>query len=236
MHKPVHISNGDWDEHNALMGHEVFLATLPCGMAVVLDPTGMQFGWKEHISPWSSFKKHRVHLVTGQKYLGPNSTGLQDPESMFGGNHEMMRMMGVVPELHFKDRKEQRLMETVVLSLESQIKERFGGVTEFLRLKGGEFAAAQTAVVDAAKRGLTMLADEITNGAEMKMIRAPSAASGSSDTQKSGSGVEIIWSRKRDKRIAGGDDGRLRRLWKARWDHVVGLELPNEPLGEGGQL
>lgn len=216
------------------MGHEVFLATLPCGMTMALDPTGMQFGWKEHISPWSSYKKHRVHHITGQSYLGPNSNGLQDLQGK--KDLEMMALMGIVPpDLTSKDREEQRLMETVVRSLEAQIKERFGGVTEFLRLKGGDFATAQTAVVEAAKRGLTMLADEINAGAEMRMIRVPSPV-GSSGGQKTGSGTEIIWSKKRAKQIAGGDEVKLRRLWKARWDHVVGLELPTETLdAKGGQ-
>jgi hypothetical protein len=137
MHKPVHISNGDWDEHNALMGHEVFVATLSCGMAVVLDSTGIQFGWKEHITLWSSYKRHRVHQITDQKHLGPNSKGLGDLEN--GDNFKIIRLMGVVPpDLTSKDRKEQRLMETVVRSLESQINAHFGGVTAFLRLKGRE--------------------------------------------------------------------------------------------------
>src|SRR5690242_14036979 len=106
MERPVHITHADWDEHNALLGHEIILATLACGMTVVLDPTGIQFGWKDHTSPWLAYKEHRVHHVVSIKDLGPNTSGLQDLDSP--ENNPLASVFGLVPtNLSSTVRKEQ---------------------------------------------------------------------------------------------------------------------------------
>ncbi|KAK4148424.1 hypothetical protein C8A00DRAFT_19739 [Chaetomidium leptoderma] len=214
MERPVHIAHGEWDEYNALLGHEIILATLSCGMTVVLDPTGIQFGWKDLTSPWSMYKEHRVHRVANAKDLGPNTTGFQDVDS-----HEVNPfacVFGSDPtEISSRVRKEQLLMETVVLSLQPQIKRRFGGVAEFLRLKEAEFKVARAGVTAAAQRGLTMLAGEINNSAQWKVLSGATTAQGDS-------GKEIIWFTNRA--ASNSDDDTRRRVWKARWDSVVDIE------------
>jgi hypothetical protein len=228
MDKPVHISYTDCDKLNALVGHEIILATLPCGMIMALDPTGMQFGWKECISPWSAYLEHRVYHIGDTKDIGPDSVGHQELD--YNQAIATLTLAGVIPADHISTKRlEQRLMETVVLSLQSQIKARFGGVKEFLQLKGSKYTAAAAAFVAAAKRGLTVLADEINGGAEIKVIQPPSPP-GSSNTKSGDEQKEIIWSSTRDRRIGNGDVNKLRRLWKIRWDKEVGIDWP-QPEG-----
>ena len=104
-------------------------------------------------------------------------------------------------------------METVVTSIESQIKARFGGLADFLRLKGPEFETARGAVAAAATRGLTMLAGEINSGVQPRVI------------QQGGGGREIVWVKSTLANVGNGHSQRLERLWKARWDKVVDITL-----------
>jgi hypothetical protein len=161
-------------------------------MIVVLDPTGMQYGWKEHISLWSTYEEHRVHWIGESMVLGPGCTGIQHSEN-HEGVAELVQRGFISPDRHSEDCEEQRLMETVVLSLHSQIKARFGGVNPFLQLKGADYAAAAAAFTAAAKRVLTMLAGEINNGAEIKIIGPPST-DGNANTGQGCNQTEIIWS------------------------------------------
>lgn len=220
MHRPVHIIQGDWHDHNALTVHEIAVATLPCGMTVALDATGMQFGWKENISPWSTYKQHRVNYICKENDLAPDSPGLQEDES-FGGPRDLTnaRALGMaVTEKH-----EQLIMETTVMSLTSQIKTRYGDVKNFLRLKENEFIPARTAVLAAAKRGLTMLADEMGNSALPKRLVLRSPAPREAFTTGRAGDMDLIWCRSQD---ANAPVERQNRRWKARWEPVIKVEFP----------
>ncbi|KAK4031695.1 hypothetical protein C8A01DRAFT_41852 [Parachaetomium inaequale] len=207
------MTHPDWNEVSAFLGHEVILDTLPCGKSVVLDPTGIQFGWKEHIAPWPAYHAQRVYHIIEVKDIGPGTPGIQDA----AGNESLGRislMAGVPPENATRNCKEQLVMETVVSSLESQIKTHFGGVTDFLRLKGAEFEAARAAVVAAAQRGLTMLASEVNSSAYSRAV------------QRVGGGRGIIWVKNGLGNVARKHNEKPQRLWKARWDKVVDITLP----------
>jgi hypothetical protein len=228
MEKPVLNTHRDWKHHNALRDHKIVLATLGCGMEVALDPTGIQFGWKESMAPWSAYQKHRVYKGTSSRDLESELADIECVQSTAVLLNPLVTA-GVLPDGTVVKRKGRMLMETVVLSLQRQLKERFGGVTEFLRLKGGEFTTAQTAVVEAAKRGLTMLAGEINLGAEATTILVPAGGSGGSNNLQADMEMVIIWFNRSDGKAARGDVEKLRRLWTARWDEVIGLGLPPAP-------
>jgi hypothetical protein len=116
MHKPVHTTHADWDEHNALMVHEITIATLSCGMTVAIDPTGVQYGWKENISPWSVYKEHRVNYVCdAAKDLQPDTAGLYDLNRLGLRGPRVVLPAGMASV----EDDEQFLMETVVSSLTS---------------------------------------------------------------------------------------------------------------------
>lgn len=213
VEKPVHCAYQDWDEYNSLMGHEIILASLPCGMTVALDSACIQFGWKEKISSWSAYKEHRVNHITRAKDLSPTTAGSTDDPSI--------HLLGLMRGANWRNNTELLLMETVVLSLTSQLKSRFGGVKNFLRLKDPGFTLARTAIVAAAKRGLTMLADEINNSAEPRILDPSDSGRRSAAGQKS-SEKDIFWFMNRRMNVA---DERLHRVWKARWDPVIKIEF-----------
>jgi hypothetical protein len=217
MHKPVHITHPDWDEHNAIMVHEITIATLSCGMAVAIDPTGIQYGWKENISPWATYKEHRVNYICdAAKDLHPHTAGLYDLDRL-----GVRSLRDILPaSMASVENDEQLLMETVVMSLTSQIKRRYGGVKEFLQLKEGEFARARIAVVEAAERGLTMVADEIRNAARARIIVLRHPGPGGSFRDEK----EIIWLKPQHANMAIASQ---HQLWKSRWDQVVSISLPS---------
>ncbi len=245
-------------QHIAMLGHNFVIATLHCGMEVALDATAIRFGWQESLAPWSTYKKHRVGTVTDQMPLGPDSVGIQATRS-FGalassflmssmanmGSVDSMGSVGSTADSFISDviagncsyvamTEEQTLMETVVLGLHRQLNEHFEGVTEFLRLKDSEFRTAQTGVVEAAKRGLTMLAGEIENGAKLHRITVPVRSSSGTNKQQATTEKDMIWARPRDMLRAGKnvDKLRLRQLWKLRWDKEIGLVLPQSQASE----
>jgi hypothetical protein len=217
MHKPVHITHPDWDEHNALMVHEITIATLSCGMTVAIDPTGIQYGWKETISPWSTYKEHRVgYICDAAKALHPDTAGLYDLDRL-----GVRSPRDILPaSMTSEENNEQLLIETVVLSLTSQLKRRYGGVKEFLALKEGEFALARIAVVEAAERGLTMVADEIRNAAQPRIVVLRHPAPGGSFRDEK----EILWFKTQHANLPG---ERQHQLWKSRWDQVISIRLPS---------
>jgi hypothetical protein len=220
MEKPVHIIHPDWDELNCVMNHEVLLATLACGTVVALDPTGIQFGWKETVAPWTSYQQHRIsHLAErhtvgpmrpGAKFLMP--TALQVPGMGGGGS----AASGI-------------LMEAVVLNLLSQIKTKFGGVKSLLKLKGSKFSEAEAAVVAAAHGGLSLLAEEIKNSAVMFIANdiVAAAASGDKDYVE----VDMVWCTEQERAIAARNPEKLvltRWKWNARWTKVAAIRLPED--------
>lgn len=202
------------------MGHAIVRATLPCGEVVLLDPTGAQFGWKEMVAPWSLYKERRIHSIIDNTWktvvAKPPGSRFVKPEA------QAFAAAGVVQQ----DSPLELLIESVALGLLSQIKAKFdGGVKGFLQLKEGEFSAARKAVVDAAKRGLSMLAEEMNNGARMAVIPyVPVARNPTWKQQREG--PELIWYYERDVKLTNNDPAKLRQRWKARWDRVIKIELP----------
>jgi hypothetical protein len=80
MDKPVLVTRPYWDEHSALLGTEVILAMLPCGETVVLDPTGVKFGWKERVSLFGEFLAHRVRHPKDIRELCPDTPAINAAE------------------------------------------------------------------------------------------------------------------------------------------------------------
>jgi hypothetical protein len=215
--RPVRLKKALFDTYNSFVCHEVMAVTLPSGISVVLDPTAAQLGWKEHVAPWDWYRKHRVHHVDQREPVPPIPVGTWCVKAALP---PLPADVGLGQSL---------LLETIVLSLLPQIQTRSGGVKGFLRLKGGEFEVARTAVVDAAKRGVSMLAEETNNVAQMPVHFARIIPPNPDGDEKC---VQIVWHNQEDRRVAKDDRQEIRMRWKARWDKVVAIEMPAR---EGGQ-
>lgn len=61
MHKVVLSVDPEAVSCNAVTRHRLFRITLPSGKQFAFDPTAVQFGWRETLSPWESFLEHRAH-------------------------------------------------------------------------------------------------------------------------------------------------------------------------------
>lgn len=258
IERPVHISHPKFDELNSFMHHEIVLATLPCGTAMALDATGAEFGWKETVSPWISYQQSRVGHIEYVETVQPKPLAgakFVKPDIGSGFTHSL----GSVPE-HVRGLVESVaglkitkgtspdgfVMEAVVRALVPQIQARYGGVKGLLQLTESEFAAARTAVVAAAKRGLSLLVDEARTSphdyfwnrvaliwdsseqdqqqaAEPRAARGRGARTSSAVRDSFLGGLEIF----RDSETG-------RRLWKARWDKTVKIEMPSQLACQGG--
>lgn len=64
VHKPVrHIIPDGEHDFPIVSGHAAIRVTLPSGQRFALDPTGAQYGWREHLAPWDDYERHRVHMI-----------------------------------------------------------------------------------------------------------------------------------------------------------------------------
>lgn len=218
MDKPVHITHPDWDELNSVMNHEVLLATLACGEVVALDPTGIQFGWKENIAPWDSYLQHRISHLAERQVVPP-----MRPGSRFEVSANNMAGAGVTSSAN------SMLMEGVVLGLLPHIKKEFGGVSELLNLEKGEFNENRNAIITAAHGGLSMLAEEIKGSAVMMVD--PRGLGGLTDPDHAE--VEMVWCTEQERNEAARNPGaflKAKYRWNARWQNAVRPRLPKNKV------
>ncbi|KAL2022251.1 hypothetical protein VTK56DRAFT_5861 [Thermocarpiscus australiensis] len=150
------------DGLNSLNLHEISVVKLPCGVEMALDPTCAQYGWKENISLWSSYRKHRVLEVVERKPLKP-----EDPTSRIARAADGFGVLR--NEMTDELSPMSLVVEKMVSKLLPQIKDRFGGIAGFLQLKETVFKGAQADVVAVAKQGLSNLIDVANNPAPYKL-------------------------------------------------------------------
>jgi hypothetical protein len=186
IERPVHFIHQDWDILNSMQGHEVIRVTLACGNMVVLDPTSMQFGWKENFAPWTSYRKHRI------SHISLIETATKPPASQFSRSD-----LSKTPTVTTAASSKEMIAQTVVLDLLNKIKKRFGEVSALLRLKEGEFTAARTAVAASAHRGLSMVMEEFEEFYHEIVYHNP-ITNGISTGQEDWEGMEVVWCSTRD--------------------------------------
>jgi hypothetical protein len=217
-------------QFNSLELHEVELVTLSCGVSVVLDPTAAQCGWREALAPFRPYNQQRALKIKFLRDVERYSAGSSFTKAQL--DQEKARG-GALPTL----RDEQTMMDAVVLSLQPQIKAKFGGVENFLQLKGGEFPAARAAVVDAAKRGLSLLADELTKGSRpINVGNSFRSGRSTSNSLESGHEVDFVWCSAVESKLVFTHPGKMRgvyKRWKARWNKAIEIKLPSSTTKSG---
>ncbi|KAK3384024.1 hypothetical protein B0T24DRAFT_588630 [Lasiosphaeria ovina] len=65
-HRSVWLEDNGCHTFAPFTPHQVLRITLACGRAVVVDASGAQFGWREVLSPWETYRRQRVHAVIGE--------------------------------------------------------------------------------------------------------------------------------------------------------------------------
>ncbi|KAL1868903.1 hypothetical protein Daus18300_005739 [Diaporthe australafricana] len=58
---------------NTIPHHTIAVLSTASGLKFAFDPTAAQFGWKEHLSPWSVYRERRVDLLYDQEVARPLS-------------------------------------------------------------------------------------------------------------------------------------------------------------------
>lgn len=74
---------GGWYDYNSLRAHQVLRLTLRGPQqepgvtmtTMALDVSAGQYGWREHLAPWATYARHRVHRQLGVLELGPLGDG-----------------------------------------------------------------------------------------------------------------------------------------------------------------
>ena len=205
----------------SLNPHTAVVVKLPCSVMMVLDPTALQFGWKETLASGYHYLNHRINIAAFRT---------TDPEPQPPGSQFVTPQLPETPS--FKPtRKEPDLrwefvMDTLVISLLPQIDARYGGVKNLLKLNASDFTAARTAVLDAAKRGLRKLGDEVDLGAKQIIFPKSTARDDPSEMQDYEK-VEVVWCPEEVCNLAQKSPAvaeRVRHAWKARWEEVVEIQ------------
>jgi hypothetical protein len=212
------------DGYSTLFGHEAYRVELLSGVSVVLDQMAARLGWMEHIAPWDWYHKHRVHGNVLKEKLPPQPPGSRFavPDSFQPGK------VGVGEAL---------IVETVVLDLLPQLQDIFGGVQRFLWLDDAKFTTARAAVVDAAKRGLSRLAEELNDTTRVPIRHNPVRDIGPDGRRcTDGPAKGIFWHNEEDRNLTGRDYAKLRKRWEARWNQVVKIKMPDGEDEQGRKL
>lgn len=63
MDRPVHVIHPKVYEFSSMAGYNVLRTILPSGMQIAIDPTALQMGWKEVMTPWLPYVNHRVQIL-----------------------------------------------------------------------------------------------------------------------------------------------------------------------------
>jgi hypothetical protein len=216
---PVHIAHGDWAEFSSTHMHQVVRATLPCGLRLAIDPAGLEMGWKELMAPWAAFSNHRVHRVHESEVVQPQPAGYATV-----ANHFKIKNVASCPEMKGWKGK---IVETVAHRLNKQLEIAPIGanVAKFLRLPETQFTVCRAAFVEAAKRGVSVLARDAQAGAKPSCV-IPDWAERTKISKKwqiplVGADMDMIWYAERDVLGLGRSRGDVAAEAMARWIEVM---------------
>jgi len=145
---------------SSLWAHTLFRVTLPGGKQVAVDITRQQFGWKEFVSPWDEYVKHRVQnlpVPPRRQEISAHPT-LPAPVDSLKTAFDQLKVFDGAPDEQNR-RAREMTAAWVASALEHQITNKFGGLEALLALGDGDFALARESIVAKAN---TMLLDNIT--------------------------------------------------------------------------
>ena len=187
----------------SLDSHSILVATLSSGKALALDPAGMCFGWKETISDWEHYKKHRVFALREIKPLEPVTL-----------EHELSHLSKGTQTI--KENAWKHFVQYTTLALQKHILEKFSSVNELYTLQDEKhFTAICDSLVDTANQGLTTLVKHVgLNGAMVVMA----------DKDKEDLVAKIWWCAK-DK-VERAEKKEVREEWAKLWAETSGVKSP----------
>ncbi|KAK0736243.1 hypothetical protein B0T21DRAFT_440479 [Apiosordaria backusii] len=212
----------DCVEISGQAGHDVMVLALSSGREIVFDPTRAQFGWKEALTPWESYLKHRI------------STTHSEPPPM------CTELAREVPGQIFQDRRRDDLRnanlvlaEVVAQKIASLLGKRYGRVENALKLSEKEFLPLRAAVAASMKRGLTFVAREM-DGNTSESLPFASRNPLPAGTEEFCSTATMIWVQKakysldkimRGQVPRGFNMTTLLTAWEERFESEVRLQL-----------
>lgn len=223
MDKPVYYSHNDDHQPAGFCKYHVLRVRLCCGLSLVLDPTATSCGWKETIAPWVAYASHRVSqrshtFFAAPGLLPPFETLELNPSNLDFSYETLVTELADVQESpDFDMSLEERLTETVVWGLFSRDR-----VENLLKLSNVDFLVKRATIVEAAKRALSFVVNEINNGARMLVSRTQIRL------------VDIVWCNEADYQAVVANRNNhakvreVQKKWRARWKEAVGFKVAAE--------
>ena len=170
---------------------------------LALDPAGMCFGWKETVSDWEHYAKHRVFALREIRPLEPVTLEHDLPRPSKGTQ--------MVKENAWK-----HSVQYIVLTLQKRIRQKFTNVNELYKMQDEkQFAAIRDSLVDAAKQGLTTLMRHVG----LKGAMVVKAGKDKDDL------VDRIWWCAKDK-VKRAEKKDVRKEWAKMWEEATGVRTP----------
>ncbi|KAK1763505.1 hypothetical protein QBC33DRAFT_598386 [Phialemonium atrogriseum] len=134
------------EDVNSFRNHEIIRVALPSGVQAAIDPTGIQFGWRDYLTPWSAFARHRIHRI---KEEAPCRSIHQDrvlPTGPLGVSQTAWRG----PTCAARRRERESSNRSRLLGKRG-MDGGYGGVSGLLRLKDSSFSKARTVLLSRVK-------------------------------------------------------------------------------------
>lgn len=226
MHRPVYCTKFTEVELlniSSLRAHELFRVTLPGGRQVAVDITRQQFGWKEFVSPWEEYMKHRVLRIVSIRERGIHEDDKLPSSADFKTHTKALNQFDKVMGECIDEALRARDMTAkwVSSALREQIDKDYGGLSELLALDKSNFFTAQESIVVGAEG---MFAQNLAAferrqdhrifvffvGEEFELY----VALGEEFCKK----MQKVWFTEEEYKRHKNSPATIRSIWKKRWD------------------
>lgn len=226
MPKPCNIGNSPDHLYGfaGLTTHIVVRLTLRCGLQFAFDPTAAQYGWREVLSPWESYKTHRMRLIVSASTLVLGETNLNGPI--------------VPPRCSHLSPQVRRRRKALVIALTMTIILAAQGVmfpgsqrtdlrTMFCQLTDDKFEEAIRPILGYAKHTLREGIRRVNeDGPNQKLYWDRASRLCLTDSEQVYDCLKKVWLT--EKEYDELEDAGRKALWKSRFNRVMG----NMPLGK----
>ncbi|KAI1498089.1 hypothetical protein F5X99DRAFT_420881 [Biscogniauxia marginata] len=137
---PLSVGRGYTPVYNMLERHGVFVATLKTGHEIVIDVTGLQFGWREPMALWRDYSQVRCHQIIHEtELIGNTCRGFRRTEGPYS------------PPVAVRQLR-RKLMIKMVNEAMSWVMQNHISFLRFIRQPDATYQAAHDALVAIAKR------------------------------------------------------------------------------------
>ncbi|KAI0147522.1 hypothetical protein GGR57DRAFT_505700 [Xylariaceae sp. FL1272] len=144
IHRPTSSLDNGESMNNAHLQHSVLRARLKTGEHVVIDLTGAQFGWREVVAPWESWKNHRVSSDMDSSSLDETLQSIREGSDTWAEEF-----------IKFCDSQKMSLAQKMQTAIQDKMQEtNISSIAELLALPDSTFTSHRQEILASADKAL----------------------------------------------------------------------------------